>query len=201
MRNNSPVFSLATIGAVLAASLLTLNDLNDARADSIPNGQARAVQATVFGTTTNLADTGTLEDFVDFQENSLSTGSVSSLLTANVLHAATTAGGDQVDSGAALFDLDVAVGVITVSADFAMSQARAVDGAGSGGTSEIHELYINGLLTLVTGQVNQVIPLVGGEVVINEHLNAPGGVTVNALRITVDGVADIVIASSTAGLP
>jgi len=53
----------------------------------------------------------------------------------------------------------------------------------------------------VTGQPNQTIPIFGGRVVVNEQQQIlPSGRTVNALHVIVDGIADVVIASATAGI-
>ena len=62
-------------------------------------------------------------------------------------------------------------------------------------------LSINGAPITVTGQPNQTIPLLRGRVIINEQQPLfPSGMTVNALHIVIDGVADVVIASATAGI-
>lgn len=178
-------------------------------------GQARAVSATVLGVSTVLADTGTLASDTDARDNSLPDASIVSstlgqVLSADVLHTATTAGVDQVDSSASLADLSVSVGtggtlgigdVISVSLGFVRSEAQAVSGGTGTGRVMMDGLTINGLTTTVTGEANQVIPLVGGEVIINEHKSIPGGIKVNALHIIVDGVADLVIGSATAALP
>ena len=199
-------------GTVLAVLMCTLVLSPGAvGAAEVPIGRAQAVNANVLGTTTVLADTGTLVHETDARHNSLTEGSVAApitgeLLNADVLHATTTAGVDQVDSTASLADLAVSVvdillgEIINVSAEFVRSEARAVSGGAVSGGAMIDGLFINGLLTVVTGEVNQIIPLVGGQVIINEHESIPGGVRVNALHIVIDGVADLIIASSTAGL-
>src|SRR5213594_1388750 len=65
-------------------------------------GQASAVQATVLGMTTEMADTGTLGGTSDAREASQITGSVPSLLTGEVLHATTIGWPDQVASEASV---------------------------------------------------------------------------------------------------
>lgn len=199
---------------VVLLCTLTLSP-DSARAVNEPIGQAQAVNANVLGVTTLLADSGTLNNAIDTRHNSLPEGSVTSstlgkVLTADVLHATSTSDTDQVDSTASLTDLVVSVttdsgllglgDTITVSAEFVRSEARAAS-TGVSGDAMIDNLSINGTLTNVTGEVNQVVDLIGGKVVINEHQSIPGGVRVTALRIVVDGVADLVIAPSTAGLP
>jgi hypothetical protein len=153
-----------------------------------------------FGTTTTvLADTGTLGDSGDARHASLLTGTVPSLLTGDTLHATTIGGSTQVSSEASLADLALTVAGTTVGADFVMSRARAVWGA-AGADVSISGLSINGLLVAVTGDPNQTIDIVGGRVVINEQQPSPTSIGVSALHVIVDGVADVVVASASAGI-
>ena len=170
------------------------------------SGQAKAVQATVLGITSVLADTGTLSGEDDARESSQSTGGVSSLGNAKTLHAATVSSvygwdsADFVSSEASLADLGLGISGNTISADFLMAEALAPVGGSNTGSTSIAGLLINGMPVAVTGAVNQTIPLLGGKVIINEQQNTPSGdIVVNALHIIVDGVADVVLASATAG--
>jgi len=168
-------------------------------------GQARAAQATVtapLGTTstTTLSDTGTLAGTNDARDTSLLTASVPSLLNAEVFSAASISFSDEVDSEASLGDLALTVGGNGISADFAMARALAVLGAPGSGSSSIANLSINGVPFVVTGDANQTIAIPGGQVVVNEQTISPSGITVNAIHVTVSGVADVVIASATAGV-
>jgi len=53
----------------------------------------------------------------------------------------------------------------------------------------------------VTGAPNQAIWIPGGVVTINEqNISSTGTAVVNALHVAVTGVADVVIASATAGI-
>lgn len=61
-------------------------------------------------------------------------------------------------------------------------------------------LSINGVPVAVTGNPNQTIPIPGGQLVINEQRTSSAGTTVNAIHATVFGVADVVVASATAGI-
>src|SRR5256885_7446550 len=80
----------------------------------------------------------------------------------------------------------------------AQAEARCTGGgATTSGSSEIAELTINNQTIVVSGQPNQTIPLLNGQVVINEQPTAPpGALTVNALHVVVPGVADVVISSA-----
>ena len=164
-------------------------------------GQAQAAQATVLGMTTALADTGTLSDSSDARDATMITVSVQSLLTGEVLHAVTIGFPDEVDSEASLGNLALTVGGNGISADFVMARAQAVLNAASAGMSNIGGLLINGVPVVVTGDPNQTISLLGGQMVINEQQTDPSGtITVNALHVTVNGVADVVVASAKAGI-
>jgi hypothetical protein len=167
-------------------------------------GQARAVQATVaslFGTsTTTLADTGTLSDPSDPRDAQQTTGTVPSVLSGEVLHAVTMGWTDQVASQASLADLSMSVGGTGISADFVMASALALLNAPATADSTIGNLAVNGVPVAVTGEPNQTISIPGGRLVINEQTVSPSGTTVNALHAMVAGVADVVIASATAGI-
>ena len=92
------------------------------------------------------------------------------------------------------------VGGTGISTDFVMSRATAVLGAAGSGGSLVENFAINGVPIPVTGAPNQTVSIPGGQVVINEQMVSPAGTTVNALHATVVGVADVVIASATAGI-
>jgi hypothetical protein len=168
-------------------------------------GQAAAVRATVLNllggtTTTVLSDTGTLQDTADARDASQITGSVPGLLNGEVLHATTIGWPDQVASGASLAALALNVGGITIGADSVVAEAMALVGAAGSGASYVANLSINGVPIDVSGDPNQVVSLVGGQLVINEQQSSPGGMVVNALHLTVDGVADVVIGSANAAI-
>ena len=151
-------------------------------------------------TTTVLSDTGTLAAGTsDALRASQVTGSIPSLLTGEVLHAVTIGYPDEIDSEASLAALSLSVAGTNIGADFIMARAMAVAG-GVVGISNIDNLSINGLPVPVTGDPNQTIGIPGGVLVINEQQVAGDGTTVvNALHAIVDGVADVVVGSATAG--
>jgi len=168
-------------------------------------GDAKAAHVTTLSplggsTTIGLADTGALGGAGDARDASLVTGSVPSVLSGEVLRAVTIGWPDQVASEASLANLGLAVGGVPISADFVMAAATArLDGAGSA-RSLIDNLSINGVAVAVTGEPNQTFLIPGGRVVVNEQDVSAAGTTVNALRATVFGVADVVVASATAGI-
>lgn len=163
-------------------------------------GQASAVQATVLGTTTVLADTGTLGGTTDARDADQITGSISGLLAGEALHATTIGWPDQVASEASLGSLALTVAGNGISADFVMAQAEAILGAAGVGTVNIDGLSINGIPIAVTGDQNQTVYILGGRVVINEQISSAGAMTVNALHVIVSGIADVVIGSAKAGI-
>ncbi len=168
-------------------------------------GDARAAQATVLGflgaaTTTVLADSGTLDSTSDARDASLDAGSVQSVFTGEVLSASTIGWPDQVASEASLANLGMTVGGTGISADFVMASATALLGGAAGGASLIDNLLINGVPISLNGAPNQTLWIPGGQVVINEQTVSAAGTTVNALHATVFGVADVVIASASAGI-
>jgi hypothetical protein len=168
-------------------------------------GDASAARVSVLGilgtaTTTALADTGTLSGVNDARDASLVTGSVPAL-SAETLSAATISWVDQVDSEASLANLNMTVAGIGITADSVLAQASQVVGAAGSGSSTLSNLSINGTPIDVTGAPNQTIWVPGGQVIINEQtVSSTGTAVVNALHVTINGVADVVIASATAGI-
>jgi hypothetical protein len=172
------------------------------------SGRATVVQATVLGGTPiapiTLVDAGPLPSSGGAAEQSLLNANVPGLLSAEVLHAATSGQGSRSSSEASVADLSVTAGGNSVSADFLMSRAEAkcTNGTASvSGSSEIARLGINGQTIVVSGAPNQTIALPNGRVIINEQSSTGSGdITVNALHIIVNGIADIVVASAHADI-
>jgi len=167
-------------------------------------GNAKVVRATTFGllggTTTTLASTGALGGPGDGLDATLVTGSIPSVFSGEVLNAVTVGWPDQVVSQASLASLSLSVAGIPISADVVMSTASASLGAAGSGSSLLANLSINGVPIDVTGEPNQTVSIPGGQVVINEQTVSAAGTTVNALHAIVSGVADVVVASATAGI-
>ena len=184
-----------------ATAAMILSTTGTGRAQSV-RGQARAVQTTIyslFGSTSHsLADTGTLSDATDAREASENAGALSSVFSGAALHATTIGWPDQVASEASVADLALSIAGIQIGADFVMSRALAVQGASATGSTNLDGLSVNGVGIEVTGEPNQTVWIPGGQLVINEQTISATGATVNALHVTVAGVADIVIASATA---
>ena len=164
------------------------------------SGYATVVQGSVLGTSGSFADTGPLADSSDAREASLDTLSLPSLLSGEALHAAAIGWPDQAYSEASLGSLAMTVAGNGIAADFIMARALAVLGSPGTGTSGIDGLSINGAPVAVSGAPNQVIPILGGRVILNEQQASASGIVVNAVHVIVDGIADVVVASATAGI-
>ena len=163
------------------------------------SGMASAVQANVLGLTTTLASTGTLASATDARDASQLDGSVPTLLSGETLHATAIGLSDSVASQASLTNLALGIGSTALGADVVLAQALAAVG-GATGSSTLGGLTLNGVPVAVTGAANQVVPLVGGQLVINEQTASAGGIVVNALHLVINGVADVVIGSATAAI-
>lgn len=167
---------------------------------------ASAAQVSLLGllgtaTTTALADTGTLAGANDASNASLLTGGVPSTLTAETLGSTAISWADEVDSQASLGNLSMTVAGVGITADFVMAQASQVLGAPGSGSSTLTNLAINGTPIAVNGAPNQAIWIPGGQVILNEQtISSTGTAVVNALHVVVTGVADVVVASATAGI-
>ena len=186
---------------LLATTAIIVSAADIGRAQGV-RGQARAVQTTTYSlvgsTSSSLADTGTLSDAIDAREASQDAGALSSLFAGTALHATTIGWPDQVASEASVANLALSVAGISIGADFVMSRALAAQGAPASGTTNLDGLSVNGVGIAVTGEPNQTVWIPGGQLVINEQRISATGATVNALHVTVTGVADIVVASATA---
>jgi len=193
--------SLVALG-VLSVGLLgwpaskTLGDIT-----GTVGGTVGTVTGIVGGTTTVLGDTGTLAagslDSLYNEADSIST----SLVSADVPSARVTGYADEIASESYLASLNLTIAGITITASSAEAEARAaLDGSSSIGTVYVSNLSINGVDIFIDGTVNQTVSSAVGQLIINEQqVQSDGTMVVNALHATVYGVADVVVASATAG--
>ena len=169
------------------------------------SGRATVVQASVLGLAPIvLVDAGPLPAEGGAREASLLNASEPGLLTAEVLHASTVGQGRASRSEASVAEVSLTVAGNTISAGLLQARAAAVCGDGgvtASGSSEITTLSVNGQTIVVSGAPNQRVPLLVGEVIINEQTSAgPGDITVNALHVVVPGVADVIVSSAHADI-
>jgi len=206
------------IAVALSMALLAWPAASDAQLGGLPSplpspattstvvGDAAAARSSVLGilgtaTTAALADTGTLTSANDARDASMLAGGIPSTLSGETLSASTISWANQVDSEASLGNLNMTVAGVGITADFVMAQASQVLGAAGTGSSILNNLAINGTPIAVSGAPNQAIAVPGGQVIINQQtISSSGAAVVNALHVTVAGVADIVVASATAGI-
>jgi hypothetical protein len=169
-------------------------------------GDASAARVSVLGIlgtamTTALADTGTLTTANNALDASTLAGGIPAALSAETLSASTISWADRVDSAASLGNLSMTVAGVGITADFVMAEASQVQGAAGTGSSTLTNLVINGVPIAVSGAPNQAISIPGGQVIINQQtISSTGAAAVNALHVVVSGVADVVVASATAGV-
>src|SRR2546426_7578827 len=130
-------------------------------------GRATVVQATVpVIAPITLVDAGPLPSSGGSDEETLLEANAPGLLTAEVLHAATSGQASRSSSEASVAELAVTAGGNSVSAGFLMARAEAKCTGGNAsvsGSSEIARLVINNDQTIVvSGAPNQTIPLPNG---------------------------------------
>lgn len=108
------------------------------------------------------------------------------------MHASAIGAGAFTHSEALVGGVNLTAGVYMVSADLAMSRANADNQRGLvmlDAGSHVDGLLLNGLPVKVTEEPNQVIPLAGGQLVLNEQSSSTSGamksIAVTALHVTV----------------
>jgi len=197
----SPAASVAQLGGILPAPPPIPTLTPPTGSASSVTGSASALNATILGMTTALGSTGTLSGVNDSRDASMVVGSLPAGVAGETLSASTISWTDQVASEASLANLNMTVAGIGITADFVMAQASQALGAAGSGSSAISNLAVNGVPINITGAPNQTVAIPGGVVTSNEQtISATGAAVVNAVHVTVAGVADVVIASATAGI-
>ena len=191
------------VAVALFATVLGWGAAGPAMASTIEySGRATAVRTAVsaHADTGELAATGG-----NLDAGELSAG-VPGAVAVDTLHASTIGQAEYVHSEASVGSMAMAEGLNTIAADLVMSRAEAQNQGGwviRSGRSHVDGLLVNGLPVVVTGDPNQTVPLVGGQLVINEQSQGSTGgiesITVTALHLTV-GDTDIAIGTSRAGL-
>lgn len=154
-----------------------------------------------------ISDTGPLPSSGGALQTSLLTENVPGLASVEVCHAATIGQDDYSHSDASVGKTSLTPGLgNTIQADALSSYAVALccTGPSAYGSADVASLVVNGTPVTVSGQPNQTIPLIGGEIIINEQIisqdSDSAAITVNALHVIVNGVADIVVSSSHADI-
>ncbi len=203
----SPFARSRCFTAIAFAALLPL--AQNARAQSPTYvGEAVVAKASVLGlVNVAIEDTGALPSTGGSLSTELLHASVPSLLNLDLLSASTNGANSQTNSAASVADVTVSALGIYISASVLNSNAAASCTTATG-SSTILGLTVNGLSIDVTGAPNQTIPLIVGSLIINEQISSittsptlnAGDMLVNALHLSVDGIADVVVSSSHAGV-
>jgi len=206
------------IALVLLAGLLTpAPSVALAASTTTFSGQATVVKGTVAGIAVGpLADTGAIAPAGEARDATVFVYPINNVfdptngaLTAEALHATVVAGGNNSSAEASVAEFALRAAGLSIAADFLMANASATCNGSTAsitGSSEIAHLTLNGQSIVVTGAVNQTIPLVGlGRVVINEQQAgsasaSDGDITVNALHVVLAGGTDLVVASAHADI-
>ncbi len=157
-----------------------------------------------------LVDTGPLPSTGGALTASLLDLNLPGVLTAGIAHATSVGQNNYSRSDAGVADVALTVGGLNIGADLLMASAEAlcataVRGSVTG-SSVVLNLTLDGEPIAVTGQPNQVVslPLGLGQIIINEQVQSVNGgsasISVNALHVIVNGVADVVIGHAEAGI-
>jgi hypothetical protein len=168
-------------------------------------GHAYALQVAQLGANpVVLAETGPAPAHRGQRENSLLNTPPLPGVTAQELYAVTLGAGSRNRSQASLAYFHARLGSHYVAALWIESESAATSeflNVPTSGKSTLEGLTIDGQQVIVTGEVNQTIPLSDGYLVINEQSASSsrqsGTLTVNALHL-VDGAGSIIAASATA---
>ena len=196
----------AAAAVFVFATMIGWAGAGSALASTTYNGRATAVAATASSVTQAFADTGELPGSGGALDAAELAAGVPDTVSVETLHASTIGQGTYTHSEASAGSVVLTSGLTTIAADLVMSEARAENHDGwiiLEGESHVDGLLLNGVPVPVTGDPNQIVPLLGGQLILNEQVSSTSGsmktITVNALHLqTAD--ADIRLGSSRAGM-
>jgi hypothetical protein len=211
MRLDGPLFSRMLAPAFLAGCLLS--QPRDGMAQQITySGEALVASVDVLGViNTSLSDTGPLPASGGSLSTQLANLDLPGLLTLQLLSASTNGENNQTNSQASVVNVTLNAAGVYIQASVLTSNAVAFcssSNATVSGTSNIAALTVNGRSIKITGSPNQTIPLLVGSLIINEQISSvvnavnfsSADMLVNALHLKVNGLANVVISSSHAGV-
>lgn len=226
MRNRAPserlrpaptsILTFALPAALLLASCDTRlptapEDGSELDADGKPRRTTYSVQATAYrggpaGSQTVLGYNATLPEHGGLVDSAVTNADVDGVFRAGSMHASIMGQGDRAEAFAGGGPLWFGSGGDTITVDLVVMRATAVwsrSGARLSGSSEFTRLVVNGVAVTVTGRRNQIVPLRGGTLVLNEQsspASPTGGIEVTALHIVLDDGSDHVICSGQANI-
>jgi hypothetical protein len=201
-------FSFCSAIALIASTVVVGTAGPALAASTTYSGRGIAFSGTIAGTNVGLfADTLALPSSGGHQAAAVMTGAVPNLLAGDTLHASAFGQNDRTRTEAAASGVTITSGATTVTADFAMTRAMAVDDGNTpvlSGSTTISNLVVNGTPVTVTGAANQVETLASGTLTINERTTSisgsTGSITVNAFHLDLTNGTDFIVASSSAGI-
>jgi hypothetical protein len=165
-------------------------------------GRAYGASSSLFGGTPMfLGDTGeisttTASDTPKIVTNVPGPPVSAQALSADVQTAAGTPSGSSATASGTNVNINIP-GVPAIHADLLKSSSRSTCTAAPVGNAEITNLTIGGNPVTVSSSPNSSISLgLLGSLTVNEQTPLSGGLRVNALHVSVPGVADVVLASS-----
>ena len=163
------------------------------------SGRATVLSARVLLVRATIGDTGPLSASGGAKSLDLLTVQVPGIIGAGVAHAETQGGNDLASSEATVANVSLGLLGVGIAAQLIGSHTGAVCEGGSeavSGGSDIAGLVINGQSITVTGAPNQTIQVPGGRVVINEQTRTSDSITISALRVVLNGLADVVVSQT-----
>jgi hypothetical protein len=211
MRLCRPQFSRTLALVFLAGCLLGLPQSGQAQQVTY-TGEAVVASVDVLGViNTSIIDTGPLPGHGGSLSAQLANLDLPGLLDLQLLSASTNGENNQTNSQASVVNVTLNVAGVYIQASVLTSNATAFCSSNSAtvsGTSTIAALTVNGRSIKITGSPNQTVPLLVGSLIINEQISSivngvnftSADMLVNALHLKVNGVANVVISSSHAGV-
>jgi hypothetical protein len=167
---------------------------------------AVVIKGSVLGIPLNIVEAGPLPTTGGQGASGLGTYSLPGVVTASLLNASVNAtpGPDAANThalaNASVANLSVLAGLNTIKAAAlnAAADARCKSVNDDAASVLVKALIVNGK-PIVIGGPNQVVPLILGQLIINEQIRTPGGITANALHLKV-GLIDVIIAHAFADI-
>jgi hypothetical protein len=194
-------FLLVCLPALSAAGQETTASANSYSAE------AAAVHTNVLGVKTSVSDTGSVGASGGERHSSALTFRVPNLVAGEVAHATAFAKGNVSASEASMAGLHMTVGGNIVASSFMAAHAHVrctATGVIVSADPNIIGLTVNGQPVQISGKPNQTIPLPNGRIIINEQAKAStktsGHISVSALHIVIDGIADVALSEANAGI-
>jgi hypothetical protein len=171
-----------------------------ASAQTTYSGQATALNASVFGNSIVVGDTGLLPTSGGSQSASLATVDLLGLLSASALNGSASASGTQSTASSSVLDLALSLVGLHINAVNSQTSATCNGTTPSvSGSSQLVGVSLNGQSLGTISTPNVKLSVLGITIALNEETSSTsastGSMTVNAVHVTGPGI-DIAVASS-----